>query len=163
MTNKNRLREWVTPAVVGAFALSAVTGVMLFFKVKLGLIKPFHEWLSWLLVAGVIVHIIINRNLLIKYISKPVAKGILFLFLVLICLSFLPLSNKKDGPPFVRISNALTQAPLSEVAKIAKHEPDEVINILKSKGIHVESYGQTIHDISLKNNKSPLSILGFIF
>jgi hypothetical protein len=163
MMNRNNLREWVTPAVVGAFALSAVTGVMLFFNVRFGLIKPVHEWLSWLLVISVIVHLIINRDSLIQYISKPVGKGVLFLFLILICLSLLPLNNKKDGPPFVRISNALTQVPLSEVSRIAKHEPDEVIDILKSKGIHVESREQTIRDIAMKNNKSSFSILEFVF
>lgn len=163
MINENRLREWMTPATVGAFALSAVTGVMLFFKVKLGLIKPLHEWLSWLLVISAMVHLIINRHMFMKYISKPIGKGILFFFSVLICLSFLPLDNKKDNHPFVRISNTLAQASLSEVAKIAKHEPEEVIYLLESKGIHAESWQQTIQDIAMKNKKPPLSILNLIF
>jgi hypothetical protein len=36
-------REWVTPIAAGAFLISAVTGVLIFFHVDSGLNKVAHE------------------------------------------------------------------------------------------------------------------------
>jgi len=54
MNDQNKMREWATPVTIGAFGLIALTGVMLFFKVQYGMVKPVHEWLSWLLVIGAV-------------------------------------------------------------------------------------------------------------
>jgi hypothetical protein len=53
-------REWVTPIAAGAFLLSAVTGVLIFFHVDSGLNKVVHEWLGWVLLGGVALHVIAN-------------------------------------------------------------------------------------------------------
>ncbi|MCE5212954.1 MAG: DUF4405 domain-containing protein [Deltaproteobacteria bacterium] len=163
MKNTNKLREWATPITIGAFALSAVTGIMLFFKVELGLIKPVHEWLSWLLVIGTILHLIANWKASVHYISKPVGKGILIFFLVLIFSAFIPLGGESKGSPVKKMVGSLIQNPLSEVALIADHNPDEAINILKAKGINVDNKEQTIREIAAKNNKSPIDVLNVIF
>jgi len=163
MKRDSKLREWATPITIGAFALSAITGIMLFFKVQLGLVKPIHEWLSWLLVIGTIFHIIANRYFFMKYFSKPVGRGILILFFLLICVSMFPLENKHGRHPFAKIADTLIQSPLSAVAQIANHEPDEAINILRSKGIYTESKDQTIQEIATKNNSQPLRVLDLIF
>lgn len=163
MKNENRMREWATPVTIGAFALSAVTGIMLFFKVNLGLIKHVHEWLSWLLVVGTAFHLIANWRSCVRYTSKPLGRFILILFLVLICASLLPMGKRHDGRQFGRISDVLMQNPLWAVAQAADHSPDEAMNILKSKGIRVEEKDQTIRDIAMKNDKSPVSILEIIF
>ena len=47
-------RPWITPVVIGAFTLSAVTGVLMFFHLDSGLNKTAHEWLSWAMVIGVV-------------------------------------------------------------------------------------------------------------
>jgi hypothetical protein len=163
MISENKLREWATPITIGAFALSAVTGIMLFFKVEIGLIKPVHEWLSWLLVIGTILHLITHWKASIRYISKPVGKGILIIFLVLICAAFIPQGGERKGNPIKRVVGSLIQSPLSEVAQIADHNPDEAINILKSKGINIDNREQTIGDIAVKNHKSAMDVLNVIF
>lgn len=163
MKSESKMREWATPITIGAFALSAVTGIMLFFKVELGLIKPIHEWLSWLLVVGTIFHLITNWKASVQYISKPIGKGILIFFIVLICLSFIPLGRESKRNPVKRMHDTLIQNPLSAVAQIAEHNPDEVINILKSKGISIEGKEQTIREIASKNNKPPMDVLDVIF
>jgi len=163
MQGKSKLREWATPIIIGAFALSAVTGVMLFFKIQLGFVKPVHEWLSWLLVIGAILHMIVNRPFFMKYISKPVGRSILIFFFLLICVSMLPLDDKQRRHPFAKIADTLINSPLLAVAKVANHEPDEVISILKSNGIYTDSKDQTIREIAMKNDKDPLRILDSIF
>jgi hypothetical protein len=163
MKNKNKLRDWATPITTGAFVLSAVTGIMLFFKLEFHLIKHMHEWLSWFLVIGTILHLIANGRASMRYLSKPTGKFILILFLLLTCASFLPIDVKHGEHPSKKISEAIIQSPLSEVAQIADHPLNEAINILKSKGIQAANQEQTIREIAAQNHTSPLAILDAIF
>ncbi|EWS63204.1 hypothetical protein Y695_03563 [Hydrogenophaga sp. T4] len=41
--NLAKQRPWITPLVMGSFALSAVTGVLMFFHLDTGLNKAAHE------------------------------------------------------------------------------------------------------------------------
>lgn len=107
MKNKNKLRDWATPITTGAFVLSAVTGIMLFFKLEFHLIKHMHEWLSWFLVIGTILHLIANGRASMRYLSKPTGKFILILFLLLTCASFLPIDVKHGEHPSKKISEAI--------------------------------------------------------
>ncbi|MFA5323274.1 MAG: DUF4405 domain-containing protein [Smithella sp.] len=165
MKIENKLREWATPITVGAFILTAVTGIMLFFKVELGLAKHVHEWFSWLLVIGAILHLIVNWRACVRYLSSPLAKGILIFFLLLTCASFLPvdLERHNRGQPLKRISKTLIQTSLQKIAPVANHSPEEVTNILESKGIVIDNKDQTIMEIAEKNGTSPLHVLDAIF
>lgn len=53
-------REWATPVAAGAFLLSAVTGVLIFFHIDSGVNKFVHEWLSWVLLGAVALHLVAN-------------------------------------------------------------------------------------------------------
>jgi len=86
-------RKWVTPFTLGAFALSAVTGILLFFKMHIGLIKPAHEWLSWFLVIAAVFHIYLNYRPLLKTVTQPLGKALMALFVLLIGASFLPFGD----------------------------------------------------------------------
>ena len=86
-------RQWVTPLVTGSFLLSAVTGILLFFKIHLGLIKPFHEWLSWILVLASVLHIILNYAPLCKSLTPRLGRVIMVIFVLLTLGSLLPLGG----------------------------------------------------------------------
>lgn len=166
MKNDFNLRKWATPVTIGAFALSAVTGILLFFNVRAGMVKPVHEWLSWLLVVGVIFHAIVNRQCFVKYLSKPLGRGIMIFFALLIGASLLPLGEgqgKSHSNPMARASDSLIRSPLTEVSQIADHEADEAVGLLKSKGISVERKDQTIQEIAAKNKMNPVRVLDAIF
>ena len=60
--NLNPQRPWITPLVIGTFALMAVTGSLMFFHLDTGLNKTAHEWLGWAMVAAVLLHPL-SRNL----------------------------------------------------------------------------------------------------
>ncbi len=120
------------------------------------MVKPVHGWLSWLLVVGVIFHAIVNRQCFEKYLSKPLGRGIMIFFALLIGTSLLPLGEGQGkshsrGNPLARASDSLIRSPLTEVAQIADHEADEAVGLLKSKGINVERKDQTIQEIAAKN------------
>ncbi len=86
-------RQWVTPLLAGSFLLSAVTGILLFFKIHLGLIKPFHEWLSWILVIASVLHIILNYAPLCKTLTPRLGKIIVVIFALLTLGILLPLGG----------------------------------------------------------------------
>lgn len=83
-------RQWVTPLLAGSFLLSAVTGILLFFKIHMGLIKPFHEWLSWILVIASVLHLILNYALLCKSLTPRLGRTIVVIFVLLTLGSLLP-------------------------------------------------------------------------
>ena len=163
MTIDNRMREWATPISIGAFVLSATTGIMLFFNMQLGLVRPVHEWCSWLLVLGALFHTFVNRAVFKRYFSKPLGLSIITFFFLLICISVLAPDDLEKHHPFNRVSEALIESPLFEVALIANHKPEEVVSMLRSQGIQADSTVQTIRDIAEKNKKNPLRILDAIF
>lgn len=79
---------------IGAFILTAFTGIMLFFKIEPGLVKLVHEWFSWLLVICTILHLIANWRASVRYLSKSPGRVIPISFLLLsghsIVTQFLP-------------------------------------------------------------------------
>ena len=161
--NNNRIRTWATPFTIGAFALSATTGILLFFKINLGLVKPVHEWLSWLLVIGTALHLFVNWRPSVQYLSRPVGKGILAVFFLLICASMLPLGEEHKKPPFQSITDAMVHSPLTTVAQVSSHTPTETLELLKSNGVSVDSKEQTIQQIAEANNKQAMEVLAVIF
>jgi len=157
------LRKWATPVTTGAFALSAVTGILLFFHVQIGMVKVAHEWLSWIFVLGAIFHVILNRQVFMKYFSKPIARGIMIVFLVLICASLLPLGGGQRKSPVAKVTDSVVKSPLTEVAQISNRQPDEAVNALRARGISVDRTDQTIQDIAAQNHMNPVRVLDAIF
>jgi len=45
----------------------------------------------------------------------------------------------------------------------AGHEPDEVLSLLRTKGMQIEGTNQNIAEIARNNGKAPTSILEIIF
>lgn len=73
MKNPLLNRTWLSPFVTVAFAVIAVTGVMLFFHIKNGPIMALHEWFGWLFVIAGSVHLLLNLRPLLAYLKQPAA------------------------------------------------------------------------------------------
>ncbi len=113
------LREWATPLTIGSFIISAVTGIVIFFHIRIGLVRPAHEWLSWFLVLGVILHVITNWTSIKRYFSIPISSSIITGFIILSVLVFIPISEKKARPLHMA-GNALLETSLQTVALVGK-------------------------------------------
>jgi hypothetical protein len=162
--NTSTLRKWATPLTIGSFVVVGITGVLMFFHLEFGLIKPAHEWLSWLLVLGGIAHVIINWKAVLNYMTKPAAKVIIIFMLSLGALSFLPLGGEEGGKKqLMKAVGALEQSQLTLVAQVAKTTPETLVEKLKAKGIEVKNSDQTIQEIADANGKKPTDIIGQLF
>jgi hypothetical protein len=117
--NINSQRPWITPLVVGTFALIAVTGILMFFHLDTGLNKTAHEWLSWAMVIGVVLHLVLNWGPFVRYLKQTTARWVIGACLLVLALSFIPLGGASGEPPFVAPIKALAASPLPLLAGVS--------------------------------------------
>lgn len=156
-------REWATPLTMGAFFLSATTGVLLFFHLDSGLNKPAHEWLSWLMLAGVGVHASVNWMAFKRHFSTPAGRAILGVLLLITALSFWQPAGASRASPTRQASQALTRAPLDVVAQVAHREPAALRAALTAKGLTVPSGQPSLNAIAQASHREPVQVLGMVF
>ena len=161
-------KEWATPLTIGSFVVTGLMGILIFFHLDIGLIKPAHEWLSWFMVLGAGFHILANWKAFTRHFSKCIGASIIGLFIVLTVLSFIPAGRgggreRRGGPPFMKAAQSLIDSPLTTVANVAKREPAAVLSALKAQGITVTSEQQTIKAIAEENKKNDVQVLEMIF
>jgi len=144
-------RDWSTPLTIGSFGLMAVTGILMFFHLDSGLNKTAHEWLGWVMVAGVAAHVTANWLGFKRYfLSSSVGRGILVASVLVIAGSFLPLAGgggEGGGSPPALAIRAVTQAPLAQVAPLTGRPVEQLIADLGAAGIVVASGDQTLASV----------------
>jgi hypothetical protein len=135
-------RQWATPLVIGAFAIMSVTGTLMFFHLNSVLSKPVHEWAGLVLVAGVILHVVVNWRAFKSYFSGLLGLAIIGLGVVILALSFLPLGGAKGGggpSAPVLAMNAIAKASISNVAALTGRPVAQVMEDLSKAGISLPS------------------------
>ena len=133
-------RDWATPLTIGSFGLMAVTGILMFFHLDSGLNKTAHEWLGWLMVAGVAAHAVANWNAFKRhFVVGRMGQRILAVSALVIAGSFLSFSNggREGGAPPALALKAVMKAPLSSVAPLSGKPVDQLIGELRSAGVQV--------------------------
>lgn len=132
-------RDWVTPITMGAFALMATTGVLMFFGLRPGLIGAAHEWLSWLFLAGVAGHVLANSMAFLRHLRSRRALIIVASFLAVLVLAavasrFLPRKPAQE-PGWATPVRALAQSPLPVLAQVGGITPEQMRERIAAAGI----------------------------
>lgn len=151
-------RDWITPITMGAFGLLAVTGVLMFFHLDSGLNETAHQWLSWVLIAGVALHAAVNWGGVKRHLAGWRGRAALGLFALLLALSFVPLGGKGE-PPFVPPLRALADAPLPVLAQVARTSPEELRVRLHRAGVVVRSDDDTVHALVGDDVRAQIRVL----
>ena len=159
------LKFWATPLAFGAFTISAVTGLLIFFDIEIGAIEPVHKWLSWLLVTGVMLHLVSNWKQFTLYFSKKPALGIIGAALIVTVASLLAIfgEDEKEGGKEHNgkaVTQLLESSSLETVALVTKTTPKLLVEQLEKNGIMVKNASLTIKEIAANNNKSENAVLG---
>ena len=128
-------RNLATPLTIGAFLVLAATGVLMFFHLDSALNKTVHEWIGWVLVAGVGLHVAVNFGAFQRYLRMPGPRALIAGFAVVLGLSFVPLPGAGGEPPFVAPLRALAAAPLPVLAQVAGTTPQEIESRLRAAGV----------------------------
>ncbi len=161
-TMSTSMKSWATPLATATFVILAVTGTLMFFKVEAGFIKPVHEWLSWAMTAGVVLHLIANWKSFTGYFSRKPALAIIGSGLLVTLLSvFVPTGDHAN--PRMNMTRALASARLETVAEVAGENSEAIVEKLGSKGITVGQPSMSIREIASQNNKKDMEVLALIF
>jgi len=157
-------RDWVTPISAGAFLLSAVTGVLIFFHIDIGLSKFAHEWLSWVLLGAIVLHVVANLPGFKAHLRSR--KGQIFIgvfALVLAAALLVPASGGKGGPPYASSVRALSQTPLSTLAQVARVSPEQLRARLAQAGVQPTSDQQSLNDLVGADMGKQMRTLSVVF
>ena len=146
--NLNAHRPWITPVVIGAFLLSAVTGVLMFFHLDSGLNKTAHEWLSWAMVIGVTLHVLLNMPAFKRYFNQNTGRTVMGAFAIVLALSFIPAGGSGGSEPgFAPPVRALAKAPITVLAQVAGTSTEDMKAKLQATGLTVTSDQQSVADL----------------
>ncbi|MCX6179259.1 MAG: DUF4405 domain-containing protein [Chlorobiales bacterium] len=159
------LKSWATPLAIGAFTISAVTGLFIFFDIEIGIVEPVHKWLSWLLVCGVMLHVLSNWKPFTGYFSQKAAIAVIGAAILFTITSLLPIfgdeekDSGKENAGKVAVQ-ALESSSLETIALVIKTTPQKLVEQLGKSGILVKDASLTIQEIAKNNSKEGKAVLG---
>ncbi|MFZ2163762.1 MAG: DUF4405 domain-containing protein [Sideroxyarcus sp.] len=156
-------RSWVTPITAGAFLLSGVTGILIFFHLESGTGKFMHEWLGWVLLGGAALHVVANYAGLKSHLATLRGQLLVGIFAVALLVSFIPLGGGQDEPPFMPPIRALSQVPLSTLAQVAQVTPEQLREKLSQAGYQSTSDQQSLSELVGTDTRKQMHVMESIF
>jgi len=162
----NIKRDWATPLTVGAFLLMATTGILMFFHLDTGLNNEAHEWLGWVMVAGVAFHVVSNWRAFTGHLNKGVGRSLIAVFILVLALSFIPAGGDKDdgdGPPFMAPVKALAKLPISTLAVVAQTTPEQLRERLQKAGYQISSSEQSVSELVGPDTHRQVDVIARLF
>ncbi len=154
-------RDWITPLTIGSFVLVATTGILMFFHVNTGLSKVAHEYLSWIFLGAVALHVLVNIRPFKKAFASNRGRSLVAAFVLVLAGSLVPASNAE--PPFAPPIRALGQAPLTEVADIANIDTAELRRRLNTAGVEMTSDEQSLQELVGDDLRAQVKALNSVF
>lgn len=155
-------RDWATPWVMGAFVLTGVTGVLMFFHLDRGLNKPAHEWLGWLMVAGVGLHAAANWQGFKRHLSTRAGRLLVGLGVLLLALSFFQPAGAKRAPVTRQVVQAVSEAPLAVAAPVFSQDEAGLRDRLRQQGWKVPDGPTSLTAIAQANGRENQELLALV-
>ncbi|MEI7787135.1 MAG: DUF4405 domain-containing protein [Chlorobiaceae bacterium] len=161
------LKSWATPFVIGAFIISAVTGLLIFFDIEIGMVEPVHKWLSWLLLGSVFFHVLSNLKPFTRYFSQNAGRGVIGAAIAVTILSLLPFfgnndkEHDKENPGKIAVQ-VLESSSVKTIALVLKTTPQQLVERLGNNGIIVNNPSLTVREIAKHNGKIDKEVLGVL-
>lgn len=154
-------RDWITPLTIGSFVLVAATGILMFFHLNTGFSKVAHEYLSWVFLGAVALHILVNVRPFKKAFASNKGRSLIAVFVLVLAGSLLPVKNAEHplAPPI----RALGAAPLTEVADIANIDTAELRRRLDTAGVKMTSDKQSLQELVGDDLRAQVKALNSVF
>ncbi len=156
-------REWATPVAAGAFLLSVVTGVLIFFHIDSGLNKFVHEWLSWVLLGAVALHLVANFGGFKRHLVTRRGQVLMGAFALIMALSFISPGGQESEPTFAPPIRALSAAPQSILTQVAKLSPEQLRERLTTAGLQPTSDQQSLADLTGPGMRKQVQVMSALF
>ncbi len=153
------LRKWATPLIVGSFLLMAVSGILMFFHIELGLLDPIHEWAGWVLLVAAVAHVVLNWRAFTTYLKRPLAKAIMGGCAVLLVAAMLvPVSDQQNKGPGALIST-MSSVSMDKLALVADKSLSELQADLGQAGYDGTAATDTAQSLAGDNRGAQMTIL----
>ena len=156
------LRAWATPLTIGAFALMAVTGVLMFLGWRGGLISEVHEWFSWLFLAGAAAHLVVNYRPLTLHLKSRWGRMSVAACALVLAVAVLPSGVRTNHQLHGLIEQAVEDAPLSTLANLVNIAPADLESRLKAHGI-AATLQLSARQISEQNRVDEREVIAIVF
>lgn len=147
------------------FVIVSITGVMMYFKIKILSSEALHIWLGFAFVGICSLHVLKNWSGFLSYFKKRSTHiATLLSFFVILAFIVPPLINPSDtgiNPKNIIIGSMMNE-PLSKVAVFVNLDEEMMVKALADKQI-VASSKQSVLEIAKANDKSNKDILNIIF
>ena len=127
------------------------------------MVKPVHEWLSWALVAGAILHTAAHWKSFTNYFTKRYALAIISIGALVAVASFTAPIKGGRGNPFMKAGKAVASSSVETVAPIVHLTPGQAVEKLQNKGFNVASPSLSIRAIAADNRKKEMEVLAVLF
>ena len=143
------INRYVTPLTTGLFAVTAISGVALFFHWAPSVFHEMHEWLSMLLLAPIALHVSKNWNGLVGYARRHtlIAAVVASLMVAMPFAAFGSRDGRGRNPGF-KVMSLMTQARISDLAPVLKTNPGALVEDLRRRGYKVASTGETLDAVA---------------
>jgi hypothetical protein len=154
------LNRYSTPLTLGLFAVSAVSGVALFFHFGQSAFHGMHEWLSLVLLLPFALHVWKNWPALLGYVRRrtllvPVAVTALAALLFAVPA----LTGSGGGEPPIRAAQLMTRMRLADLAPVLKTTPDALQATLAKRGLQVISTNDTLEQVASSSGVPAVRLL----
>ena len=150
------LARWGSTFIGWSFAITAVTGVLLFYRIHTPPNETLHIWIGFLMIAAFVPHVARNWRAFLAYFRKPPAYIALAITILISAVFAYPemtgAREQGGGPPGMRsmaaISQALAGAPLTALAPIAHTDTAGVMAKLSALGAPTTDPNATVNQLA---------------
>ena len=148
------------------FFIVSITGVMMFFKVRILSTEALHIWLGLGFVFIAVLHLVKNWNGFVSYFKKSstsfaIGAGLLIMGLFII----VPLVNPAPSGvnPKAKMLGALMNSSLEKVAQFLDMDAEKMVLKLSEQGHMNASVRESVSEIAKAINKKSEDVLAIIF
>ena len=154
------LLRYATPFTTGLFVISLVSGIALFFHLGTAYFREMHEWLSMVLIAPFILHLLRNWRPFISYFKHmPMVVALLISLAGAGYYAWEGLQGGDGGNPVMALANAMQTSPLSTVAPIFGHTGDSLAAALTARGYKIASIEATLGAVAQASGKQNFDLI----
>jgi hypothetical protein len=144
-----------TSATIVLFFVVGLTGLMLLFKISVGLVKEAHEWLGLIFVLAAVIHTFRHWKAIVRYFRGVHTWGISALVLILCTLFMIPSGgpHREGRRGSGNLIMAIASAPLDKVAQVVGTEAEVLADRLKAEGIEVKNSQESLRQIAERSGR----------
>lgn len=156
------VNKWGSTLIFASFVITSVTGVLLYFRVRVAPIEELHIWIGFLMIAGAFLHIARNWRPFLCYFKQAAFYGGLALTVLIGAWFSYPAlmgtETAAGGRPDMRsafaISRAVAGAALSDLAPLAHTDANGLMAKLSEMGVTVSDPSATLQSVADTAGKS---------